>query len=412
MPAAKGAPYRLVGIYPAAPKAKTATACFRCGVVAKPALAEGRKAWCSEACYGGDFRVVWVDNGRRLSERFETYAKAKRGAMAKLDGILEKESITVGAAMDLYEIHKRSEQVRPRTILNLRNRLRAVFGQKPDTLLGSLTATECRKLFDAYAQAPIWWTVLKGREPRLPAVYALKKIRDEARRFFDWCRSEGHLQSPVNPWTFAIKGAPSRGKPQLQFGQIADFEAAALHRANAGNSGALAACIAFYTGARSAEILSRRVSDLHAIRDQRMPDGFVHVLLIDDDRYAAGRFALKTTQSRRPIPLPHHLWLLVERHVQGLAPHSHLFGSDVRPERPFGHRWLNKAIVAICKAAKIDGVVSAHGLRGTRASENMRLGERLGDIALLLGNSPAILASNYVAPGAAPAVKSPTFSEN
>jgi integrase len=296
--------------------------------------------------------------------------------------------------MHLRAAVARGEQ-KESTITTTLGRLRWLFRHKPDEFLKSLSNKRCREVFDAWAISPA-----QGKTTP-PSLYYRRKNREECARFWAWLRDEGYVsyEDGKGPFDFEIKGRARVGKRQLRFGEVYSWEEVALRRARLGGRGALAALIAFYTGLRSAEVLSRRKDDFDSVADPRMPDGRVRLVYVEDDRYN-GSFSTKTDDSRRPVPLPAQLWEILGPYLDGLAPKALLFESDVCKGKPYDTGWLLDETKRICKEADLPEI-TVHGLRGTRATALKEAGVRLGDIARVLGHSStSVTTRHYVAPGA------------
>ena len=309
---------------------------------------------------GWRIRLVRAD-GSRADRLWPTEEEAKRYRTVlarELEAQLGAE-VTLGAALDRYEVEKRAAGNKPSSITTTRFRLERFFGDLT-AAVSSLTPARCRERYAAIA----------GEQ----ATDTHRNTLAEARTFLGWCVGQRYLtRNPLE----GVKGQGrrKRGKAQLRIDEARAWLNEALALAEK-EPGAVAALCTVLLGMRAGEIVSRQARDL---------DDGGRLLWIPESKTEAGRRTLEIPELLRP-----HLLRLAE----GREPLELLFGAHWRD-------WPREWVQKICRAAGVPRV-SAHSLRGLHATLALQAGATSHLVAGALGHaSDAVTLGSYAAPGAA-----------
>ena len=198
----------------------------------------------------------------------------------------------------------------------------------------------------------------------------------EVKTFLRWCYKKGLVSKSLNDRLNEVEGIGKRkkGKKQLRVDEGLAWEAKALELANT-EAGAVAALCCYYLGLRASEVISLKVRDV---------DGGGSILWIDESKTEAGVGAANV-----PIPLSRLLMNLAD-------------GKE-RDEKIFGHHWRDWPCRWVKKICHLAGVpeVTAHGLRGTRASISLINGMPEAAVSQLLRHTGAkVTREHYISPEA------------
>lgn len=193
-----------------------------------------------------------------------------------------------------------------------------------------------------------------------------------ARRMFQYHIEAGHIRE--NP-AEGIKpiGTPSKGKPKLRVNTSRQFLAYLLRDESLE---ATAVLTAFMLGLRASEVCKRTVEDL------------------DDDGWLLWIRNTKTDAGDREIEIPGVLRARLLALVEGKAATDLLFG-------PISRHWLHYHTVRLCDVAGVPRV-TPHGLRGSGATQAVRLGGSIEQVATALGHADDgdTLKAHYLGGGA------------
>jgi integrase len=196
-----------------------------------------------------------------------------------------------------------------------------------------------------------------------------------ARRFFAWCVDRGWVRA--NPFDDVEPvGTKNRGKPKLRVSASRQFLEYLVRDPSAE---ATAAMMAFVLGLRASEVVKRTADDL------------------DDDGWLLWIRDTKTRAGDREIEVPELLRLRLVELTRGMGPKDRIFGDMTR----YG---LHYHVGRLCDAAGVPRV-SPHGLRGSGATNAVRMGGSVASVARAMGHedhaSGAVtLRRHYLAGGA------------
>jgi integrase len=202
-----------------------------------------------------------------------------------------------------------------------------------------------------------------------------------ARSLFKWCVK--HELVPLNPFTM-VEGIGRRrhGKPQHTGDEAARFFAYCLPLAKAGDKNALACLMALLMALRSADLCRRLVRDV---------DMGGTVL-----RVSAG----KTDRSNRARIIPAVLRPMLVKLIRRRKATEPLFVTPYTNDGHHTRRWLEQAMVKLCKGAKVP-YACPHALKGTAGTvlaETGALAEQIADH--LSHEKVSTTRRHYVAAGA------------
>lgn len=219
------------------------------------------------------------------------------------------------------------------------------------------------------------------------AVDTHRNVLAEVRTWCRWLMEKHHLTrdplAKVKP-----SGKRRHGKAQLRLDDAEVWLKKALRLADEGDEGAIGALLTVGMGLSGEEITGRKAKDL---------DAKGRVLHISDG---------KTDERRTALPVPEDLQPYLLRAAKGKLPEAPLFAS----ERTGGHHWRDwprEQVQRICRLASVP-VVTAHGMRGLRATLEVLAGRGLQGAAAALRHADqgATAERSYVAPAAAAAASS------
>ncbi len=309
------------------------------------------------------FSVMWWEGGRRRRRRgFGTRTDAA-AFLARVRSDLDSGArnmgapvappdVTVAAAIDAYEEHRREKGNKEGSLGDTTYRLR-VFFTEPDLLLADLTPGKCAAYYDA-ARTRV------TRTGRPFSVDSHRNMLAEAKSLLKWCVTAKRwiARNPLDG--LEGKGKRRHGKPQLRIDEARKWMATATALADGGEPGAVAAMMALLLGMRAGEIISRVARDLD-------DDG--RLLWIPDSKTEAGRRTLRVPEVLRPYLL---------RLAEGKASDALLFGQHWRD-------WVRKAVGRICTLAGVPSVC-AHSMRGLHSTLAMEAGVTGAVVAASLGH--------------------------
>lgn len=355
--------------------------------------------------------VIYNGQGGRSSCKALTEEAARAIAEQALALHVARAPITCAVALDHYEAHLRdSKGGKPRAVATTLIRLRAYLtalvpkdqaAAELDRPLSVLTPSRAQLLYVAVSGRPCGGckkVVPLGTPGCCPgaelgkarwAADTHRNVLAEVRTFIRWAMEAPRSWLSRDPLA-QVKpvGKRHHGKPQLRLDDAELWLKAALRLADEGDEGAVGALMTMGMGLSGEEITGRKVRDL---------DAKGRVLHITDG---------KTEERRQPVLVPVDLQPLLLRAARGKLPEAPLFTSD----RTGGHHWRDwprEQVGKICKLAGVP-VVTAHGMRGLRATLEVLAGRGLEGAASALRHSDQgeTAARSYVAPQAAAGVTS------
>lgn len=339
------------------------------------------------------FSAMWWEGGRQRRKRgFETRTEAAdflaRVRVTLADQPLEAApvavDVTVKAAIEGYEQHRRDKGNKPQGLVDTTWRLHAFFTD-PDLLLTDLTPAKCAAYYEALRtvaqprtlaacqraaaarKAASWPAHAIGVPGCVCRPYAADSHRNmlaEAKSLLKWCATVKRWlrRNPLD--CVEGKGKRRHGKPQLRIDEARRWLAKAAELADAGEAGAVAAMMALLLGMRASEIVGRVVRDL---------DDGGRLLWIPDSKTEAGRRTLRVPDVLRPY---------LQQLAEGKAPEAPLlFAEHGEHWRDWPRKWVQR----ICAAAKVPAV-SAHSMRGLHSTLAMEAGITGAVVAASLGH--------------------------
>ena len=330
------------------------------------------------------FRGMWrcvVRNGSQKS--YLSPEKTPERAMAVAERLVSALSasvpMTIGAAIDRYQVHLREKGNKEASYEGTPLRLRLFFKTVLQSPLSSLSERRCQSLYDALRTRP------SPRTARPLAVDTHRAYLADARSFGRWAVKAKLLRD--NPLAqIEGMGRRRRGKPQLRHDEAKAWLRKAQELADGAQPGAVAAMMSLLLGLRCGEIVNREVRDL---------DHGGSVLWIPDSKTEAGRRMVKV-----PDTLKRYL-LNLSRNKQ---PHDRLFGKH---DRDWPRHWVKK----LCRLARVPEVC-AHSMRGLHATLAIEAGASPDVVARSLGHESASMTlSAYAAPGSAKAATASRIQE-
>lgn len=302
--------------------------------------------------HGNRWRVIAVNlSGERTTESFSTEAEAAtRCAVLNVEG-----AVMLRATVDEYLLC-----CKDRSRITNRHRLYGLLRlRENDRPVAAITTAVAQECVNA----------------RIAAGYAGATVVGElsvAERFFAWARDSDLVIS--NPFE-AVKCdvEVKRGKPKLRVNASKQLLA---HLCQDNSVEALAVLTAFTLALRASSVVHLKVADLD-------DDG--HLLWIVDDKTPAGNREIEIPDALRERLLPL---------AEGKAPQDKLFPGKTR-------YWLHYHAVRLCKLAGVDRV-TPHGLRGSGATNAVRVSGSLPEVARAIGHADggATLKRHYLGGGA------------
>lgn len=305
--------------------------------------------------HGNRWRLVFVGaTGARQVESYANHAEAQAALEAARAVIGDR---SLGQAVRDYLAAGTGKHS---TSTTTRYRLLAIFhlvaGDRP---LSSLTPKVAAQLYAVRVASGV-------------AVATHHGELGYASRFCGWCVERGWLRA--NPFEDVRPvGEKNRGKPKLRVNASRQL----LEYLNGDQSvEATAVMTAFVLGLRASEVVKRTVADL---------DDHGRLFWIRDTKTAAGD---------REIEIPESLRLRLNALAAGKASTDRLFGDMTR--------WaLHYHCVRFCELAGVPRV-TPHGLRGSGATNAVRMGGSVADVARAMGHADdgVTLRRHYLGGGA------------
>lgn len=317
------------------------------------------------------YRLIVIEGGARKSLKYRNLLDAEQAQKKLQQEIAQRGGRTIGEALVEYE----DAMVRERGRLDASARHACARLSRFLPVDESLSA-----MTDARATALYLAETERLRPDGQPLSVATQHVVLQlSRTFFSWCVEKGYKAQ--NPFTRVRKiGRQKSGKQQLSADEARRFLDAALDRAAAGDSGALAVALQLTLGLRSNEVLSRRVRDIDE-------DGAVLVI-------PSG----KTKNARRRPQVPEFLRRPLRALSQGRTPDALLFGDHGNDNSR--STYLRRKVLQLCQQAGVPSVCP-HSLRGLHATLALRQGVSSQAVAAALGHgSFAVTARHYADPTA------------
>lgn len=332
--------------------------------------------------HGAGYRLVVHRQGKAsYSETVLTEEEALRMKAALEAELRQMEGIKLRQALDDYAEHLRQKGNKPSSVEGTLGKLALFFGET-DITVSELTPTYCVALYKRL-------TIEPRKNQRVLSVDSHRGYLAGAKTFLTWVVAQRWLRE--NPLKAVVGiGRRRRGKAQLGIDESRALSHKALELAKAGDLGALAVLLLLWLGLRASELVNLRARDV---------DDEGRVLWIRDPHDAKGPSHLKTRAARRAPAVPTFLRrLLVQLAKKTPLRTAPLFGEHWRD-------WPRLQTARLCRLAGVP-VVTAHGLRGMRATLSLLTGENPDLVARKLGHtSSRITFAAYAAPGTRDAIE-------
>lgn len=193
-----------------------------------------------------------------------------------------------------------------------------------------------------------------------------------ARRMFKWCVEQGWIKENPFARVKAI-GTPGKGKPKLRVNATRTLVGYLLQDHSLE---ATAVLTALTLDLRASAVVNRVVEDL------------------DDDGWLLWVRENKSEAGDLEIEVPGFLRARLLELADGKQPADKLFGDVTRD-------WLHYHTTRLCKVAGVPRV-TPHGLRGSGATQNVRAGMGIEEVARSMGHADkgATLKAHYLGGGA------------
>lgn len=302
----------------------------------------------------GGWRVVAVTHeGARSSSLCETEAEADE-LVVDLRAELDAKDIAVTEAIDAYLLAKQADgdkPIKPQSAGTLGFRLRAMFAEDADRMVGDLTPKGCQAAYDRLRAKP------------RQAVDTHRNTLAASKAFLAWCMARGYAAR--NPMAdVAGFGQRSVGKEQLRTDESRTMLDLAVARAKAGALGPLAAATVL--------LAAIRASECAAIVARDIDDGG-RILVIPKSKTKAGV---------RRLEIPRWLGRMLKANAEKHGGPAFLN----RKGQPADRHWVLYHVKRICGLADVP-TVTAHGLRGTHATLAVDGGASSAIVAAALGHT-------------------------
>lgn len=324
----------------------------------------------------GRYRVTVIapqadgGKGRRSTRWFGDAKEASDFAEEVAAKLSRFSTTTIDQAITDYEAHlKESGTIGyGETIRRLR-----LFFPSLTMPIGRVTADRARSYYERFRKR-------EHRDKPISVAYHRAALIN-ARSLCKWAVARDLIG--VNPFADVDGiGKKRRGKSQLTGDELRRLYAHCLARAEAGDASALGVLMALLMALRSGDLCRRVVRDLDL-------DGTV--LRVEDG---------KTAKSNRPRHVPLILRPMLARLIEGREASEPLFPTPYTESGHHTRRWLEEAMVRLCRAAGVR-YVPPHALKGaagTVLAETGELADRIADH--LSHESSRTTERHYVAPGA------------
>jgi integrase len=298
----------------------------------------------------GGWRVVCVPaDGERFTRLFASEAKASRFA-ADLRAELNAKDATLTEAIDLYLGSMAERGLKVGTIKTAGFRLRAMFDDLGEVMVGDLSPKGCQAAYD-----------------RLRAGQKADTHRNTlalAKAFLGWCAKQGYAGENAME-DVEGKGERSVGKEQLRIDEARRLMRTCLELAMEGDAGALATLVILLLGIRASECAAIAARD------------------IDDEGRLLWIPVSKTRAGIRRLVMPPDLGKMLAAQA-----------GDGRAFPDADRYWVHYHVKRLCKLAKVPEV-SPHGLRGTHASLAVRGGASSEIVAASLGHTSTRITERH-----------------
>lgn len=323
--------------------------------------------------HGNGYRLYFRRAGKTCAtETVKTLEEAEQLKKALQRELERVGALTVAGALDKYERYLRDKGNKPRTVDGTLYRLKEFFQDRDEPLV-MLRPRDGAALYQRLVSEPRKAT---GR-PLAPDSHM--NYLAESKSFLQWCVGTGLI--PSNPLQHVKgQGRRRRGKAQLGIDESRKFNRKALELAEQRDEGAICVLLLLHKGPRATELVNFRVRDLD-------DDG--QLLWIREHTVVSH---LKTPAAKRALSLPAFLQPFLRELAAGRRGDEYLFGKHWRD-------WPREQTQRICKDAGVPSV-TAHGLRGLRATLSLLAGDDPDSVARSLGHtSVKMTLGTYAAPG-------------
>lgn len=325
--------------------------------------------------HGRGYRLYFSRAGKKCAtETVATREEAERLKRALVRELETLEGLTIEVALMQYERHLVDKGNKAQSVKGTLLRMREFFPDQQRSLR-SLTPKDGGTLYRRLVTEP------RKATGKPLAADSHRNYLAEAKSFLRWCVAHGWLAA--SPLAHVIgQGRRRRGKAQLGIDEAQRLSATALERVREGDVGALAVLVLLHMGLRAGELVNLRVRDL---------DHGGRILWIREATDSEVSH-LKTPAARRAPKVPACLQAPLLLLAAGRKGNEKLFGQHWRD-------WPREQTARLCKLAGVESV-TAHGLRGLKATLSLLGGEDPDVVARSLGHtSSKITLDVYAAPG-------------
>jgi integrase len=313
--------------------------------------------------HGRRFRNLYVVDGERVVDSFETEALAKAAATRFSREHADEESPTVSAAIDTYLKTQKAENWREGsgTAYITERRLRIFLDPLASRPISTITDDDLKRRRKALVEAETGFK------------YARKSINEcmkASKCFFAWAVKEKYRRT--NPAeTLALLKNENAGKPKLTLAQVRQLRAVTKPAAFAGDESALVVEMLIIFGPRALEVQLLKPTDV---------DG--HIL----------RFTDAKRRTEHPVRIPDDMIGLLTAFAEKRRGADRLFSTKYRGyPRDCVKKW--------CQLAGVPAV-TAQGLRGTHDSIGVELGMVPEVVAQATNHTVGVMKKHYLTPGA------------
>lgn len=278
--------------------------------------------------------------------------------------------LTTDGARDAYERHLEVAGNKPTSIQQTMWAIRSFFPTPIE--LWEITHRRCKRLYLDLVARPL------DRTGRPPSVASHRGVLSQVKTFLDYCAEQGWIRGTPAKDVRGVGRRKAR-KKQLRHGDARRLYQHALFAADWGDEGAVAVLVALELGKRASDIVRLRVGDVQG-----------DVVYVDES---------KTEESEGAVRCSEDLARLLAEQGEGKRRGDPLFRAHSQSGL-HDRDWVRAQVARMCHAAGVP-VVTAHGLRGTLATQAIDAGLDGEAVARLLGHRDVrTTRASYAEPGA------------
>lgn len=322
----------------------------------------------------GCYRVISITAGARTSATFKSKSEADEAIDAARLALQEAEETTVAQAIERYKAQLLKKGRTQDTADTTDRFLTYYFKAVLDKPIARLTTARCVKLYQDLQNTPT-------RFGRPPSANTHRQSLMQAKALLTWAVREKLHRGPSPAQDIEPEGRIHRGKPQLRIDEARKWRAEA-EKVVWREPGAAMALTCLLLGLRPGECANLTVRDL---------DDAGAIL------WVKGKAKPLEPPVYRPVEVCADLVDILLHWAKDKLPAALLFG----PRRKAVSYWVRR----ICELAEVPipeddwRRLCGHSLRGMHATYARQAGATSHLVSGALGNTPAVLESNYVAAG-------------